>query len=261
MGFVAEARLEESGSGLAPVTEGWFVVNVRDAEWFSSETRGAACWFENEYGDPPVEFAQLGINVTVLEPGQSGVYHAESNQEAFLVLAGECRLLVEGEERRLRALGLLPLSPLDGARLRGCWRQAVRDPDGRCTLGPGRAVPGVGARGALRRERGEGDIRSGAGLCGGRAVPARAAAVLVAPALGLGLQGNIPAPPGMRRRRVHVTFPHAGPGKCHDPSGWAQAKTRCEVMSDLPPWVGGWCRSVLGAEPVEALFRGAISPR
>jgi uncharacterized cupin superfamily protein len=41
--------------------------------------------------------------VTVLEHGQSGVYHAESNQEAFLVLAGECRLLVEREERRLRA--------------------------------------------------------------------------------------------------------------------------------------------------------------
>jgi len=100
---VTEARLENLGSGLAPVTEGWFVVNVRDAEWFSSQTRGAACWFANEYGEPPIEFAQLGINVTVLEPGQSIVYHAEANQEAFLVLAGECRLLVEGEERRLRA--------------------------------------------------------------------------------------------------------------------------------------------------------------
>jgi quercetin dioxygenase-like cupin family protein len=76
---------------------------VRDAEWFTSETRGAACWFANEYGDSPVEFPQFGINVTVLEPGQSGVYHAEANQEAFLVLGGECRLLVEGEERRLRA--------------------------------------------------------------------------------------------------------------------------------------------------------------
>ena len=97
-----EARLEDSCSGLAPVTEGWFVVNVRDAEWWFAESRGAACWFESEYGEPPVEFAQLGINVTVLEPGQSSVYHAESNQEAFLVLAGECRLLVEGEERRLR---------------------------------------------------------------------------------------------------------------------------------------------------------------
>jgi uncharacterized cupin superfamily protein len=101
--FLTEARLEDAGSGLAPVTEGWFVVNVGHAEWFTSETRGAACWFANEYGDSPVEFPQFGINVTVLEPGQSGVYHAESNQEAFLVLGGECRLLVEGEERRLRA--------------------------------------------------------------------------------------------------------------------------------------------------------------
>jgi len=99
---VTEARLEDAGSGLAPVTEGWFVVNVRDAQWFSSETRGAACWFANEYGEAPIEFPQLGINVTVLEPGQSGVYHAESNQEAFLVLSGECRLIVEEEERPLR---------------------------------------------------------------------------------------------------------------------------------------------------------------
>jgi quercetin dioxygenase-like cupin family protein len=99
---VTEARLEDSGSGLAPATEGWFVVNVRDAQWWSSDTRGAACWFANEYGEPPVEFEQLGINVTVLEPGQSSVYHAEANQEAFLVLTGECKLLVEDEERRLR---------------------------------------------------------------------------------------------------------------------------------------------------------------
>ena len=98
-----EARLEDSGPGLAPATEGWFVVNVRDAEWWSSDTRGAACWFANEYGEPPVEFEQIGINVTLLEPGQRGIYHAEANQEAFLVLEGECRLLVEGEERRFRA--------------------------------------------------------------------------------------------------------------------------------------------------------------
>jgi uncharacterized cupin superfamily protein len=99
---VREAQLKDSGSGLAPVTEGWFVVNVRDAEWWSSETRGAACWFANEYGQPAVEFAQFGINVTILEPGHSSVYHAEANQEAFLVLQGECRLLVEGEARHLR---------------------------------------------------------------------------------------------------------------------------------------------------------------
>ena len=97
-----EARLEDSGSGLTPVTDGWFVVNVREAEWWFAESRGARCAFENEYGDPPVEFTQIGINLTVLEPGQTSLYHAEANQEAFLVLSGECALLVEDEERRLR---------------------------------------------------------------------------------------------------------------------------------------------------------------
>jgi hypothetical protein len=76
---VPEAQLEDSGSGLAPVTEGWFVVNVRDAEWWFSERRGAACNFESEERELPVEFAQLGINVTILEPGQHSLYHAASN--------------------------------------------------------------------------------------------------------------------------------------------------------------------------------------
>ena len=92
-----EARLDDLGSGLTPVTQGWFVVNVRDAEWWFAATRGARCAFENEYGDAPVEFGQLGINVTVLESGQTVLYRAESNQEGFLVLSGECALIVEDE--------------------------------------------------------------------------------------------------------------------------------------------------------------------
>ena len=99
---MAEARLGDVGSGCAPVSQGWFVINVRDAEWWFAETRGARCAFENEYGDPPVEFIHFGINVTVLEREQTVLYHAEENQEAFLVLSGQCTLLVEGEERRLR---------------------------------------------------------------------------------------------------------------------------------------------------------------
>ena len=40
----------------------------------------------------------------VLEPGQpASVYHAESTQEAFLVLSGECLAVIDGEERTLRA--------------------------------------------------------------------------------------------------------------------------------------------------------------
>jgi uncharacterized cupin superfamily protein len=40
--------------------------------------------------------------VHVLWPGETpGKYHAESNQEGFLVLSGECVAVVEGEERRM----------------------------------------------------------------------------------------------------------------------------------------------------------------
>src|SRR5438093_12980678 len=86
---VPEAQLEDFGSGLTPVSQGWFVVNVRDAEWWFAESRGARCAFESESGDPPGEFAQFGINVTVLQPRQTGLYHAESNQEAFPVVSRE----------------------------------------------------------------------------------------------------------------------------------------------------------------------------
>jgi hypothetical protein len=34
---VPEARLDDAGSGLSPATDGWFVVNVRDAQWWTSE--------------------------------------------------------------------------------------------------------------------------------------------------------------------------------------------------------------------------------
>lgn len=93
-----EAPLDDSGSGLAPAGDGWFVVNVRDAAWMTSETFGAGCVFESRNA----WFPQLGINLSVLEPGQpSCLYHSESQQEAFLVLAGACRLVVEDKERLL----------------------------------------------------------------------------------------------------------------------------------------------------------------
>jgi uncharacterized cupin superfamily protein len=96
---VPEARLADAGSGLAPASEGWFVVNARDAEWWSSKTFGSGTAFETDQ----FHFPELGINLSVLEPGKPAcLYHSESQQEAFLVLSGECRLLVEGEERLLR---------------------------------------------------------------------------------------------------------------------------------------------------------------
>jgi uncharacterized cupin superfamily protein len=101
---VPEARLEDSGSGLAPASDGWFIVNVRDAQWLTAENDenkppGSDCRFESQ----EFWFPQFAIKVRVLEPGQpNGLYHSENQQEAFLVLSGECRLLVEDEERLLR---------------------------------------------------------------------------------------------------------------------------------------------------------------
>ncbi len=98
-----EARLEDAGSGLKAVSEGWFVVNVHDAQWLTSEggdkkPSGSECSFESA----EVEFPQYGIRLHVLEPGEpNGLYHGENQQEDFLVLSGECLLLIEGEERRL----------------------------------------------------------------------------------------------------------------------------------------------------------------
>jgi uncharacterized cupin superfamily protein len=97
---MSEARLDDTKKGLTPGSDGWFVVNVRDTVWLTSDTFGSTSPFEGQ----EFWFRQLGFKISVLEPGQPNcLYHSESQQEAFLVLAGECKLLVEGEERLLRA--------------------------------------------------------------------------------------------------------------------------------------------------------------
>jgi quercetin dioxygenase-like cupin family protein len=94
-----EAAARSTKFGLVHDEPGWFVVNARDERWNDTGPFGFYCYFE---GKRP--FPQLGINLSVLEPGQAiGAYHRENGQEGFLVLAGECRLVVEGEEHRLRA--------------------------------------------------------------------------------------------------------------------------------------------------------------
>ncbi len=76
----------------------WFIVNARDAPWLDT-TMGKFCSFEPD-GE---RFAQMGFNLNVLAPGEPmAMYHREDGQEAFLVLDGECTLIVEGEERPLR---------------------------------------------------------------------------------------------------------------------------------------------------------------
>jgi uncharacterized cupin superfamily protein len=95
-----QAKLEETAAGLTPADGGWFVVNVGETAWMTHDAFGSGCVFENREG---AQFPELGINISVVAPGQPlCLYHEESAQEDFLVLAGECVLLVNGEERPLR---------------------------------------------------------------------------------------------------------------------------------------------------------------
>jgi uncharacterized cupin superfamily protein len=85
----------------------WFVVNAADASWRGGNGRSAICDFEHDE-----RFQELGINITVIEPGElAALYHEEDVQEDFLVLAGSGLLLIEERERELRAWDFVHCPP------------------------------------------------------------------------------------------------------------------------------------------------------
>ncbi|MDX6534502.1 MAG: hypothetical protein QOF68_2246 [Gaiellales bacterium] len=132
--MVPEAQMEDAPGGKKPAGEGWFVVNAREAQWIHNEKFGAGVTFEGSPG-----FTQYGINIQVMWPGQpNGYYHAEGDQEDFLVLRGECLLLIEGEERRLKAWDFVHCP---------AWTEHifVGTGDGPCVfVGVGARTPGAG---------------------------------------------------------------------------------------------------------------------
>jgi quercetin dioxygenase-like cupin family protein len=101
-----EAELKKIDAGLVPQGEGWFVLNARDASWIRSDERGQDTDFEGGQ-----EWAQLGFRIQVVGPGQRGMYHGERGQEDFLVVSGECLLVIEGEERPLKAWDFVHCPP------------------------------------------------------------------------------------------------------------------------------------------------------
>jgi len=128
---VREARIEQTEEGAVVASTGWFVLNVADAAWTRNERGGE--WSNLEPED--AEFEQYGIGIHVVQPGQpNGLYHAENMQEDFLVLSGECVLVVEEEERRLKAWDFVHCPP-------GTHHIFVGAGDGPC------AILMVGARG------------------------------------------------------------------------------------------------------------------
>ncbi|HMJ01213.1 MAG TPA: cupin domain-containing protein [Gaiellaceae bacterium] len=96
--MVPEAELRNSEQGLVASSDGWFVVNAREVRWRVSSGRAPVTDFEGD-----LTFPQLGVHLTIVEPGRlATLYHGENAQEDFLVVAGECLLLIEGQERQLR---------------------------------------------------------------------------------------------------------------------------------------------------------------
>jgi uncharacterized cupin superfamily protein len=130
--MVPEAALEQTEAGLAPVGEGWFVLNSREARWRDREGRGNSLPFTG-WTDSEAEtyFPQVGVQLFVLGPGEPiGMYHWEADQEDFLVLSGEALLIIEGQERPLKQWDFVHCPPetrhmIVGAGERTCVVLAV----------------------------------------------------------------------------------------------------------------------------------------
>jgi uncharacterized cupin superfamily protein len=101
--MVREARLRDDGAGLVPASGGWFIMNARHARWFHRPGRGDSLPLTgSDEFEAETYFPMLGMSIHVLPPGEpNATYHWETEQEDFLVLAGEATLIVEGQERRL----------------------------------------------------------------------------------------------------------------------------------------------------------------
>jgi uncharacterized cupin superfamily protein len=101
---VSEATLKQTDIGIVPSSSGWFVLNARDARWNEKPGQGFSLPLtgDTEY-EAETFFPMLGMAIRVVKSGEpTGTYHWETEQEDFLVLAGEAVLIVEGEERRLK---------------------------------------------------------------------------------------------------------------------------------------------------------------
>jgi uncharacterized cupin superfamily protein len=86
------------------MSQRWFISNLDGAPAGRSERHGL--WTELEPED--ARFEDYGINVHVVQPGQpNAMYHGEDAQEDFLVLHGECIVIIEDEEHRVRTWDLV----------------------------------------------------------------------------------------------------------------------------------------------------------
>jgi len=120
-----EAKIDETPYGGNPSSDGWFVLNLAGALAVRNEEKGGVTYPLEPEGGP---FTGFGVNVQVIWPGEpNALYHSESTREAFLVLSGECTLLVEEQERPLRQWDFVHCPP-------GTHHVFVGAGDGPCSI-------------------------------------------------------------------------------------------------------------------------------
>ena len=113
-------------------------------KWRGREGHGRSANLEGD-----AEFEELGFQLVVLDPGEPAcMYHGERAQEDFLVVSGECVLVIEGEERRLKQWDFVHCPPMTEHVFVGAG-------DGPCAIVMVGAQSVEGARGGdhLPRER------------------------------------------------------------------------------------------------------------
>jgi uncharacterized cupin superfamily protein len=75
------------------------IANLADAPAFSHPSRSMQLDFEGR----EMIWPDTGINVQIMQPGQPNCrYHSEPVQEDFLVLSGECIVIIEEQEHPLK---------------------------------------------------------------------------------------------------------------------------------------------------------------
>ncbi len=80
------------------------IINIAQARTSSHPRRAMAIEFEPEDG----LWRDTGVNIQIMQPGQPNCrYHSEPVQEDFLVLQGECIVILEDEERHLQQWDLV----------------------------------------------------------------------------------------------------------------------------------------------------------
>ena len=123
-----EATLKQTASGLVPSTGGWFVMNVRDARWSDKPGQGYSLPLTGvDAYEAESFFPMLGMAIRVMRPGEpSTTYHWETEQEDFLVLAGEAVLILRGPGAGRAAMGFRALPARDAPRVRRRRRRHVR---------------------------------------------------------------------------------------------------------------------------------------